>query len=61
VETEVATVAGIGMEGKDSVRRASEPIVDEAESNKLAARTRIDVWRRSGREAGVLGVPRRPP
>jgi hypothetical protein len=43
VETEEATLAGIGMEGRDSVRRAREPIVDEAERRRVAARMRMDV------------------
>jgi hypothetical protein len=49
----------MGIEGRDSVRRAREPIVDDAERRRVAARMRMDVWRRRGREAGVLGVPRR--
>jgi hypothetical protein len=43
VETDAATVAGIGIDGRDSVRRAREPMVDEAERRSVAARTRISV------------------
>lgn len=59
METEAATVAGMGMEGRDSVRRAREPMVEEAERRSVAARTRISVCRRKGREVGVVGVPSR--
>ena len=59
METEAATVAGMGMEGRDSVSRAREPMVEEAERRRVAARTRISVWRRKGREVGVVGVPSR--
>lgn len=59
VETDDATFAGMGMEGRDSVKRAREPMVDEADRRSVAARTRMSVCRRRGREEGVLGVPRR--
>lgn len=59
METEEATVAGMGIEGRDSVRRAREPIVEEAERRRVAARMRMRVWRRKGRDVGVDGVPRR--
>lgn len=59
LETDAATVAGMGIEGRDSVRRAREPIVEEAERRRVAARMRMSVWRRKGREVGVVGVPRR--
>lgn len=52
-------MAGMGMEGRDSVRRAREPIVEEAERSREAARTRIRVCRRKGKDVGVVGVPRR--
>lgn len=57
--TEEATVAGMGIEGRDSVRRARDPIVEEAERRRVAARMRMRVWRRKGRDVGVDGVPRR--
>lgn len=59
VRTEEATFKGMGIEERDWVRRAREPIVDDADNNKVAARVRIEVWRRRGREDGVAGVPRR--
>lgn len=57
-ETDAATVAGMGIEGRDSVRRAREPIVEEAERRRVAAWMRMSVCRRRGREVGVVGVPR---
>lgn len=59
VRTEEATFNGIGIEERDWVRRAREPIVDDADRSKVAARVRIEVCKRSGREDGVAGVPRR--
>ena len=59
METEAATVAGMGIEGRDSVSRAREPMVEEAERRRVAARTRIRVCSRKGREVGVAGVPSR--
>lgn len=59
MRTDEATFKGMGIDERDWVRRAREPIVDDADSNKVAARVRIEVWRRSGREDGVAGVPRR--
>jgi hypothetical protein len=49
----------MGIEGRDSVRRAREPRVEEADRRRVAARMRMRVCRRRGREAGVEGVPRR--
>ena len=45
------------MEGRDCVRRAREPIVEEAERRREAERMRERVWRRRGREEGDVGTP----
>lgn len=56
-ETDSATVMGMGIEGRDLVRRAREPMVEEAERRREAERMRERVWRRRGREDGVVGTP----
>jgi hypothetical protein len=58
-ETEVATVAGMGIDGRDRVSRARDPIVEEAERRSDAVWTRVRVCKRRGSEGGDAGVPKR--
>ena len=53
--TESETEGGIEIDGSASVRRASEPRVEEAESERESERVRSRVESRRGREAGVEG------
>ena len=53
----MATFSGMAIEGKATVSRAKEPIVDEADSSNDAARTRVSVCSCSGNEGGDCGAP----
>lgn len=58
MSTDAATVSGMEIEGRASVRRANDPSVDDADSRREAARTRVSVSNLSGKDEGDWGVPR---
>jgi hypothetical protein len=49
----------MGIDGRDRVSRARDPIVEEAESRSDAVWTRVRVCKRRGSEEGDAGVPKR--